>query len=87
MASYRISWKRAALKEVQRLPKQTVTRVVKVVEALAENPYPSGVKKLIGAETVYRVRVGNYRIIYSVETTNLVVEIIRVRHRSRAYRA
>ena len=56
------------------------------VETLAENPYPVGVRKLEGAEFTYRIRVGDYRVIYEVYNDVLIVEVIRVRHRKDAYR-
>jgi len=85
MASYSIEWKRSAAQELKKLPREVVGRVLKAVEQLATEPYPSGVRKLVGAEHTYRIRVGDYRIIYSVMASALIIEIIRVGHRTDVY--
>jgi mRNA interferase RelE/StbE len=85
MASYSIAWKRSAAQELKKLPREVVGRILKVVEQLATEPYPSGVRKLVGAEHTYRIRVGDYRIIYSVMASALIIEIIRVGHRRDIY--
>jgi mRNA interferase RelE/StbE len=85
MASYSIAWKRSAAQELKKLPREVVGRIVKAVEQLSTEPYPSGVRKLLGAEHSYRIRVGDYRIIYSVMASALVIEIIRVGHRRDIY--
>ena len=61
-------------------------RVIKAVEALADAPRPSGCKKLQGSEDTYRIRVGDYRVIYSVDDSILIVAIERIRHRREVYR-
>ena len=86
MASFKIEWKRSATKELKKLPKETVPRILKAVEMLLDEPYPSGVRKLVGSEHTYRLRVGNYRVVYSVIASKLVIEIIRVRHRKDVYK-
>jgi len=65
MASFQIEWKNSALKELQKLPRQIVTRVVAAVDELSGNPFPQGVRKLVGSEYSYRIRVGDYRVIYN----------------------
>ncbi len=86
MASYKVEWKRSAQKELRKLAKPVSARVLGAVEDLAENPLPAGVRKLVGTERTYRLRVGDYRIVYSLYETELVVEVVRVRHRRDAYR-
>ena len=86
MASYRIEWKPSAAKELKRLPRDIVPRVVKAVGELADEPFPSDVVKLQGSQFTYRIRVGDYRVIYTVVTNVLVIEIVRVRHRRDVYR-
>jgi mRNA interferase RelE/StbE len=86
MASYRIEFKSSALKELERLPRQIIPRVIAVIKGLVENPYPSGVKKLAGFERTYRVRVGDYRIMYEIYEDRLIIEIIRVKHRKDIYK-
>lgn len=85
MGSYRIEWKRSAAKELKKLPPEAVRRILHAVAGLAVDPYPSGVRKLVGSERTYRVREGDYRIIYEVEGALLTIEIVRVRHRKDAY--
>ena len=86
MASFQVEWKNSALKELEKLPRQIVTRVVAAVDELSDNPFPQGVRKLAGSEFSYRVRVGDYRVIYNVFQNRLVIEIVRVRHRKDAYK-
>ena len=84
--AYRIEWIRSALKELNQLPQSIITRVLAAVESLAENPYQSGARKLAAAEHSYRLRVGDYRVVYSVDDNVLIVEIVRVGHRKDVYR-
>ncbi|MCI0401689.1 MAG: type II toxin-antitoxin system RelE/ParE family toxin [Gammaproteobacteria bacterium] len=86
MASYRIEWKQSAQKELRQLPKDVLTRVIQAVAALADNPMPPSSRKLSGAEKIYRLRIGDYRVIYFVHAYVLVIEIVRVRHRRDVYR-
>ena len=85
MASYKIEWKRSAVRELRDFPRNMVERILKAVEQLAENPFPVGMRKLVGSEHTYRIREGNYRIIYTVTSSSLVVEVIRVGHRKDVY--
>jgi mRNA interferase RelE/StbE len=62
-----------------------VGRILEAVEQLSTDPYPSGVRKLVGSEHTYRIRVGDYRIIYSILASALLIEIIRVGHRRDVY--
>ena len=85
MESYRIEWKRSATKELKKIPPKMVERILRTVEQLARNPYPHQVRKLIGSEHTYRVREGDYRIIYDVLTDRLTIEIVKVGHRKDVY--
>ena len=82
MASYRLEWRRSTKKDLRRIPPQ---EVAKIVEGLIDNPFPTGCRKLVSSERAYRIRVGNYRILYEVFSDILVIEIIRVAHRRKAY--
>lgn len=86
MASYRIQWKQSAKKELRKLPDQARRRILKAVEGLKNDPHPSGSKKLVGVEQAFRIRIGDYRVIYSLFPSALYVEIIRVADRKEAYR-
>lgn len=86
MDSYRIEWKKSALKELQKLHKSVIPRILDAVEQLAEEPHPAGSRKLQKSKSHYRIRVGVYRIIYSVFKNRLIIEIIRIGHRKDIYR-
>ena len=86
MASYKIEWKQSAKKELKKLDKQIIPRILQAVENLADNPYSSGSKKLIGSDSIYRIRVGDYRIVYNIKLSVVIIEIIKVGHRREIYR-
>ncbi len=86
MALFNIEWKKSAVKELKKLDKSTIKRIISAVENLSKEPNPKGCKKLKGTEFTYRLRVGSYRIIYSIQTAKLIIEIIKVRHRKEVYK-
>ena len=75
----------AARRDLAKLPTDVLRRVDAHILALAEDPYPPGAKKLQGSE-FFRVRVGDYRILYTVERRRLVILVVRVGHRRDIYR-
>ena len=79
--AYRIEIRPAALKDLAALDRPVQRRIAAAIDALAATPRPSGVKKLEGAEDLYRIRVGDYRVIYAIDDRVLVVLVVRVRHR------
>lgn len=83
--SYTVVVSRPAQKEIRSLDQVVRGRILQALRALAIEPRPSGCRKLVGAQNRWRIRVGDYRIIYSVNDTDHLVEIIGVRHRSKAY--
>lgn len=85
MASYSIEIKRSAAKELAELPKQDRLRVIARIENLAHDPRPSGSEKLSRQER-YRVRQGDYRILYEIHDHVLVVMVVRIGHRREVYR-
>lgn len=85
MVSYSIEWKSSAARELKRLDKAVIRRVVELVESLATNSRPAGCKKLAGTEHTYRVRSGDYRVVYNIQDKRLVVEVIRLGHRGKVY--
>lgn len=86
MTSYKIEWKRSAIKELKKLDPITIYRIIEAVENLANYPYPDGSKKLRGSEYTYRIRIGSYRVIYTLFSDKLIIEIIKVGHRKDIYR-
>lgn len=84
MARYRIEIKKSAVKEIKSLPPKDSSRLLKSIHALSENPRPQGCKKLTHREE-YRIRVGQYRIIYTIEDDVLVVMVVKVGHRKDVY--
>ena len=87
MASYSVLLKPSVEKDLRALPKSALKRVWAKIGALANDPTPSQSVKLSAAEALFRVRVGDYRIIYAVDHPSKVVVIHYVRHRKDAYRS
>ena len=86
MATYAITFARSARKELERLGEPIGTRVFLRIERLGSDPRPAGCRKLEGAEDLWRIRIGDYRVIYSVDDSGRVVDITAIRHRSDVYR-
>ncbi len=86
MARYRIEVSRTAERQLKKLPGADQRRLVAAIQALADHPFPKGSRKLSGYEDVFRVRVGYYRVLYSVTKTKLVVIILKVGQRKDIYR-
>jgi mRNA interferase RelE/StbE len=85
--TYKIVWRPSVKKDLKAFPETTVQAVLAAVERLAINPYPVHTKKLKGTDKAYfRVRTGNYRIIYTIHNQELIIEIIEVGHRKDIYR-
>ena len=85
MACYKIEWKCSAEKEFSKIDKQLFPKIIFAVEKLSNDLHPIYSKKLIGYENIYRLRVGNYRIIYHVMAENIIIEIINIGHRKEIY--
>ncbi len=83
---YQVLVERSAEKDLKRLSAEMRPRVATALRRLAENPRPVGSRKLAGAKHDWRIRVGDYRVIYEVAESIRVVRIYRVRHRREAYR-
>ena len=86
MASYRISWRKSTKKDLRKIQKKDIARIIEVVESLAQDPYQEGAIKLTGSQFTYRIRVGDYRILYEVCADAVHVEIVRIAHRSNIYK-
>lgn len=76
----------SARRELERLEARVARRIITRIEALGSNPRPAGCRKLHGVDNVWRIRVGDHRVIYSVHDDSRTVDVSVVRHRSDAYR-
>jgi mRNA interferase RelE/StbE len=87
VAEYSLTIKSSAVKELQAVSeKATLSRLIEKIKSLATQPRPSGSEKLAGRPNLYRVRQGNYRVIYSVDDLSRVVDVVKVGHRRDVYR-
>ena len=86
MASYDVALTSTAEKELKKLSGQLIARIVPRLENLVSNPRPPGCKKLSGGDDEWRIRVGDYRVVYTIDDAELRVEVTRIRHRSEVYR-
>ena len=86
MASYKVVPKPSVEKDLRSLPKSTIVRVINQMDQLADEPFPRRAVKLQGGEDLYRIRVGDYRMIYGVDRAAKLVTIHHVRHRREVYR-
>ena len=75
-----------AEKQLDELPRPMQRRITEAIEGLESNPRPHGVKKLEGAEDLWRIRVGDYRIVYTIKDDRLVVLVVKIGHRREIYR-
>ena len=85
MEKYKVKIKPSAVKELEKIPKKDLQKLTKMIQSLSINPRPHGCEKLSGQER-YRVRKGNYRIIYSIEDDILIVYIVKIGHRKDIYK-
>lgn len=83
---YALSFQPAAARSIRKFPRDIASRIKTATEALRENPRPPGVKSLAGERGLWRIRVGDYRIVYEIQDNQLLVLVIRVAHRREVYR-
>ena len=86
MSVFSVRYTRSAEKDLERLPARVVERIQTAIGELADHPRPRGVKKLQGYENTYRIRVGEYRVLYEIHESVVTVLIIQISHRKDAYR-
>jgi len=84
--AFRVEWKKSTKKDLRKLPAAAVDRIIGAVGDLASNPVPHGAEKLSGSDHTYRIRIGDYRVVYEVVGAANLVEVQRVRHRKDVYR-
>ncbi len=85
MANYDVTLTSSAERELKRLSSQLMVRILPRLESLASNPRPSGCRKLSGGDNEWRIRVGDYRVVYTIDDAELLVEVTRIRHRREVY--
>ena len=83
--TYRVDFTTAAARQVRKLPRATRDRVLDAIEGLRDEPRPHGAKKLVGEDTAWRIRIGDYRVIYDVFDSDLTVVVVRATHRRDVY--
>jgi len=86
VAGYKVSVARSARKGLLAIDRQLSLRIIRVLEALADNPRPHGCTKLEGASRLWRLRVGNYRVVYEIDDSARTVDVSIIRHRREVYR-
>lgn len=82
---YEISIIKRAEKDIKKLDRQTKNRVVKIISELAAEPRPAGCRKVLSESGVWRIRVGDWRIGFTVDDDELLITVIRIAHRSEFY--
>ena len=85
MAGYEIFFRESVWKELKKVPKADLKKIISRIEQLGNDPRPMGCEKLTGHE-FYRIRVGNYRIVYSIQDNELTVWVVKDGHRKDVYR-
>jgi len=86
MAEYRITIKKSAAKELEDIPQKDLRKIIKRIRSLAKDPRPHDSQKLSAREQ-YRIRQGDYRIVYSIEDKDSLIDIVKVGHRREIYRS
>lgn len=85
MPRYTVQFVRSARKELERLPDTVLQRVFARIEAFADTPRPPGCKKLRGARDLWRIRIGDYRVVYQLDDSQQLVEIRAIGDRKDVY--
>ena len=83
---YEVYVEKAVENDLNRLPITTFQRIIFHIRSLAENPRPSGCRKLAGSKNDWRIRIGDFRVLYEIDEKAKAVKIMRVRHRREVYR-
>jgi len=86
MGRFEIRISRMAERQLRKLPSEARDRVVRAVRALAGDPVPRGSRRLIGYDDVFRIRIGPYRVLYSVAASTLTILVLKIGHRRVVYR-
>ena len=85
MSLYRVEISKKVMKSIEKLPRSYIPKIYTTITSLSKNPRPDGCKKLIGYSNYWRIRIGDYRIIYSIEDQIKIVKVRKVAGRKDAY--
>ncbi|MGJ8640403.1 MAG: type II toxin-antitoxin system RelE family toxin [Opitutaceae bacterium] len=85
MASYKIEFSKRVRKDFKKIPTHDAKRILNAIQLLASDPLPQNSKKLKGEE-LFRIRIGNYRVIYSIEDSKMIIFVIKLGHRKDIYK-
>ena len=86
MASFEVIFKQSVARDLRKIPKKDIVRILKRIDKLRTEPRPPGVEKLSGQEK-YRIRQGVYRILYEIQNDRLIVVVVKIGHRRDVYRS
>lgn len=86
MGSFKLELKTSLEHDLKKIDRQFIPKILDAIDNLSQNPFPTQSKKLQGTELTYRLRVGDYRVIYQVDGDNNIITVFHVRHRKDAYR-
>jgi mRNA interferase RelE/StbE len=83
---HEIYLERRAERDLKRVPTGEFDRIICAIRALAEDPRPTGCRKIEGSKSDWRIRIGDYRVVYEIDDGAQTIRVMRVRHRSEVYR-
>jgi len=86
MAKYRIEISATAERQLKKIRREDKVRILRSISLLASDPRPSGCRKMSGYDDIYRLRIGDYRVIYEVDGRRIIVVILKIGHRREVYR-
>ena len=86
MAKYKIEISLTAERQLKKIRRENAVRILKAISLLAGEPRPYGSKKMSGYEHVYRIRVGDYRVLYEIDENRILIIILKISHRREIYR-
>ena len=86
MTCYKVELKKTAEKSLLKLPKPVIAKVIDLLQGLADEPRPNGCKKLTGSTNTYRIRTGDYRVVYSIFDDVLIIDVVKIGHRKEIYK-
>ena len=86
MAKYKIVVSATAERQLKKIRREDTIRILRSISLLADEPRPCGCRKLSGYDDIYRIRIGNYRVIYEIDGKRIIIIILKIGHRREVYR-